>query len=123
MVAAAGPADSTPRGAAIDILLNMIPATRIFLVTPTRGATVVNITTTSKQLGGKMEARVFLKKKFGSLRCQAPENHNTIIEVKSKSTNNGTTLSIIGITGRGKVAAGRKVYASSGSRSNRYAFA
>jgi hypothetical protein len=34
----------------------------IFLATPTRGATAVNITTTSKQLGRKMEARVSVKK-------------------------------------------------------------
>jgi hypothetical protein len=47
------------------------------------------------------------------LQCQKPGNHNTIIEVMSKSTNSGMTLSIIG-----KVAAGRKVYVSLGSRSN-----
>jgi hypothetical protein len=46
------------RGPAIAVSLNLVPAPRIFLVTPTRGATAVNITTTSKQLGGKMEARV-----------------------------------------------------------------
>jgi hypothetical protein len=32
-------------------------------------------------------------------------NHNTITEVKSNSTNNGTPLSIIGITERGGKAA------------------
>jgi hypothetical protein len=56
------------------------------------------------------------------LRCQEPGNHYTITEVKSKSANSDTTLSIIGITERGgKAVAGRKVYASSGSRSNRSA--
>jgi hypothetical protein len=70
MVAAAGPVASTPRGsaidvfnfdggryrtcrqyplgAAIDVSLNLIPATIIFLATSTRGATA-----TSKQLFGK----------------------------------------------------------------------
>jgi hypothetical protein len=87
------------------------------------GGTAVNITTTSKQLGGKMEARVSAKK-FGSLRCQEYGNHNTITEVKSNSTNNGTPLSIIGITERGgKAATGQKVYASSDSCSNRSATA
>jgi hypothetical protein len=62
VVAAAGPTDSTPRGPAIDISLNLVHVIRIFLATPTRGATAVNITTTSKQLGGKMEARVSEKK-------------------------------------------------------------
>jgi hypothetical protein len=58
---------------------------------------------------------------FGSLRCQEPGSHNTIIE-KSKSTDNMMTISIIRITKRGrKATAGRKVYASSGSRSNRSA--
>jgi hypothetical protein len=65
----------------------------------------------------------FRQKKFGSLRCQEPENHSTTTEVKSKSTNRGTTL-IIGINRKGgKATAGRKVYVSSGSRSNRSATA
>jgi hypothetical protein len=62
VVAAAGPVDSTAQGADLDMSLNLVPAARIFLATPTRGATVVNITTTSKQLGEKMEARVLPKK-------------------------------------------------------------
>jgi hypothetical protein len=37
VVAAAGPIDITPRGPAIDVSLNLLPAARIFLVTPTRG--------------------------------------------------------------------------------------
>jgi hypothetical protein len=53
---------ATPRGSAIDVLLNLVPATIIFLVTSTRGATTVNITTTSKQLDGKLEAGVSAKK-------------------------------------------------------------
>jgi hypothetical protein len=66
---------------------------------------------------------VFQQKKFRSLWCQEPRNHITTTEVKSKSTNSGTTL-IIGITERGgKAAAERKVYASSGSHSNRSATA
>jgi hypothetical protein len=70
-VATARPADSSPQGSDIDVSLNLVPAARIFLATPTRGATVVNITTTSKQFGGKMEARVW-QKKIGSLRCKNP---------------------------------------------------
>jgi hypothetical protein len=62
VVAAVGPAASTPRGPAVDVLLHLVPAPRIFLATPTRGATAVNITATRKQLGRKMEARVLAKK-------------------------------------------------------------
>jgi hypothetical protein len=94
VVAAVGPATSTPRGAhhrhlqlrwwpltdlpptppkgpAIDISLNLVPVTRIFLATPTRGATVVNITTISKKFGGKWRQE-FGGKKIGSLRCKNP---------------------------------------------------
>jgi hypothetical protein len=71
---------------------------------------------TWRKNGGKSLA----KKNFGSLRCQELRSHNTITELKFKSTNSATTLSIIGITERGgKATAGRMVYASSGSRSNR----
>jgi hypothetical protein len=63
VLAATGPATSTRRGPAIDVSLNLVPAARIFLVTPTRGATMVNNTTTSNQLGGKMEAIVSARKK------------------------------------------------------------
>jgi hypothetical protein len=89
----------------------LVPVTRIFLATPTRGATAVNNTTTSKQLGRKMEARVSGKKIFGSLRCK---NQGVIIPLqKSKSTDIASTLSIIGITERGgKTTTGRKVYTS-----------
>jgi hypothetical protein len=48
--------------AAVNVSLNLVPAARIFLATPTRGATTINITTTSKQLGGKKEVRVSAKK-------------------------------------------------------------
>jgi hypothetical protein len=51
-----------PRGPAIDVSLNLVHVTRIFLATPTRGVTAVNITATGKQLGRKMEARVSAKK-------------------------------------------------------------
>jgi hypothetical protein len=71
---------------------------------------------TWRKNGGKS----FDKKKIGSLRCKNP---GVIIPLqKSKSTDSATTLSIIGITERGgKATVGRKVYASSGSRSNRSA--
>jgi hypothetical protein len=72
VVAAAGPAGSTPQGAshqrhqlrwwplpdlsaapprgpAIDVSLNLVPATIIFLATPTRGATAVNNTAMRKK--------------------------------------------------------------------------
>jgi hypothetical protein len=119
MVAAAGPIGSIPGGArhrrrhpprcpAIEVSLNLVPAARIFLVTPTMGATTVNNTVMSKKQ----------TKKSGSLRCQETGSRNTITE-KSKSTDSVTTVSIIRITKRGsKATAGQKVYASSGSRSN-----
>jgi hypothetical protein len=37
VVAAARYAASTPRGPAVDVWLNLVPAARIFLATPTRG--------------------------------------------------------------------------------------
>jgi hypothetical protein len=119
VVAAAGPASSTPQGPAIDVAnsdggvsLNLVPTTRIFLVTPTRGATMVDNTATSK------EKWRLVKFFLGSLRCQERGSRNTITE-KSKSTDNMTKVSIIRITKRGrKATAERKVYASSGSRSN-----
>jgi hypothetical protein len=64
------------------VSLNLVPVAKIFLARPTRGAIAVNITTTSKQLGGKMEARVSAKNFFGSLRCQEPGSDNTITEVQ-----------------------------------------
>jgi hypothetical protein len=83
-VAAARPADSSPQGSDIDVSLNLVPAARIFLATPTRGATVVNITTTSKQFGGKLEARVW-QKKNRILAMQEPGSHNTITEVNQQT--------------------------------------
>jgi hypothetical protein len=75
---------------------------------------VVNNTAMSKEKW----RQEFRKKKFRSLRCQEPGSHNTITE-KSKSVDIVTTVSIIRITKRGrKVRARRKVYVSSGSRSN-----
>jgi hypothetical protein len=63
-----------------------------------------------------------LLKKSGP--CGA-KNPGVVIPLqKSKSTDSMTTLSIIGITERGrKATAGQKVYVSSGSRSNRFATA
>jgi hypothetical protein len=56
VVAAVRNPDSTPQGAhRVDVCLNMVPAARIFLATPTRGPTVVNITTTSKATSRKSE--------------------------------------------------------------------
>jgi hypothetical protein len=49
MVAAAGPVSSTPKGPANDVSLNLVPGDRIFLATPTRGATAVNNTAMSKE--------------------------------------------------------------------------
>jgi hypothetical protein len=114
---------ATPRAPAINLVnsadgvsLNLVHAARIFLATPTRGHR-------GKQYcyeQGEMETR---KKKFGSLRCQELGGHNTITE-KSKSIDNVTAVSIIRITKRERKAiAGRKVYASSGSRLNRSATA
>jgi hypothetical protein len=40
-----------PQGLAVDVSLNLVPAPRFFLATPTREVTAVNITATSKQLG------------------------------------------------------------------------
>jgi hypothetical protein len=137
VVATVGHATSTPRGPAIDVfnfdggrcrkyrqhpqgarrrcLGNLVPATRIFLVAPTRGATTVNITTTSK-------ARVS-KKNSGPCGAKNPRIILPLQKFKSKSTNRGMPL-IIEITKRGEKAAARwKVYASSGSRSNRSATA
>jgi hypothetical protein len=51
---------------------------------------------------GKMEARVS-PKKIGSLRCQEPGSRNTITE-KSKSTDSVTTVSLIRITKKGRKA-------------------
>jgi hypothetical protein len=102
----------------------MVLAARIFLATPTRGGHRGKHyhykQATWRKNGGKSFGEIF----FGSLRCQEPGNHNTITEVKFKSTNSGTTLTIIRITERGgKAAVGRKVYVSSGSRSNHSATA
>jgi hypothetical protein len=58
VVAAAKNPDSNSQGHAVDVSLNLVPAARIFLPTPTRGATAVNITTTSKATWRKVEARV-----------------------------------------------------------------
>jgi hypothetical protein len=124
VVAATGPTDSTPQG----------PRHRRFAKL---GACRQNFSGDTYQEGHcskhyhykqatwqKNGGKSFGKKKFGSLHCQEPVNHNTITEVKSKSTNNGTTLRIIGITQRGgKATAGRKVYVSLGPPSNRSATA
>jgi hypothetical protein len=58
-----------PQRAAVDVCLNLVPVARIFLATPTRGATTVNITTTSKATSRKSEGKSFAKIFFGSLRC------------------------------------------------------
>jgi hypothetical protein len=89
VVAATGPADSTPQVAAVNVSLNLVPAARIFLATPTRGATTINITTTSKQLGGKMEVRVSAKKNSGP--CGA-KNPGVIIPLQKSSPNQQTAL-------------------------------
>jgi hypothetical protein len=112
VVATVGTADSTPQGARHRLFAKLCTCHQNFSSDTYQGSTAVNITATSNQLGRKMRQE-FRQKKFGSLQCQKPGNHNTIIEVMSKSTNSGMTLSIIG-----KVAAGRKVYVSLGSRSN-----
>jgi hypothetical protein len=80
---------ATPRGPAIDVSLNLVPAARIFLATPTRGATSVNITTTSKQLGGKMEVRVSTKKNSGPYGAKDP---GVIIPLQKSSPNQQTAL-------------------------------
>jgi hypothetical protein len=101
VVVAAGLAASNPQGPAIDVSLNLVPPPKFFW-RHLPGGTAVNITTTSKQLGRKNRVKSFGKKKnLGPLRCQEPGSHNTITEVKSKSTNNTTTLSIIRIIERG----------------------
>jgi hypothetical protein len=56
---------------------NLVPAPRIFLAAPTRGTTVVNITTTSKTASQKSEGKSFSKIIFGSLRCQETGIHIT----------------------------------------------
>jgi hypothetical protein len=84
-------------------------------------ATAVNITTTTKATSRKSEGKSFDKKISGP--CGA-KNLGIILPLqkfKSKSTNYGMTLIIEMTKSREKVAAGRKVYASSGSRSNRSA--
>jgi hypothetical protein len=89
VVAAVGSSDSTPRWPVIDVSLNLVPAARIFLATPTRGATSVNITTTSKQLGGKMEVRVLAKKNSGPYGAKDP---GVIIPLQKSSPNQQTAL-------------------------------
>jgi hypothetical protein len=77
------------RGPAINVSLNLVPATRIFLATPTRGATAVNITATSEQLARKMEARVSAKKNLGP--CGA-KNPGIIIPLMKLSPNQQTAI-------------------------------
>jgi hypothetical protein len=65
VVAAARYAASTPRGPAVDVWLNLVPAARIFLATPTRGGgTAVNITTKSKATSRKSEGNKSFGKKI-----------------------------------------------------------
>jgi hypothetical protein len=123
VVATTGPVASTLQGACRRRLPNLGTCRQNFSGDTYQGGATVNITTTSKATSQKSEGWSFGEKNFGSLRCQEPGNHITTTEVKSKSMNSGMTL-ILGITERGgKVAAGRKVYVSSGSRSNRSATA
>jgi hypothetical protein len=55
-VVAARPPSSTPRGPAIDVLLNLVVVASIFQATPSRGGTMVNATTTSK---ANLRERIF----------------------------------------------------------------
>jgi hypothetical protein len=61
VVAATGPADSTPQGARHRRFAKLGTCRQNFPSDTYQGATAVNITTTNKQLGGKMEARVWQK--------------------------------------------------------------
>jgi hypothetical protein len=88
VVVAAGLAASNPQGPAIDVSLNLVPPPKIFW-RHLPGGTAVNITTTSKQLGRKIESRVLAKKNSGP--CGA-KNPGVIIPLQKSSPNQQTIL-------------------------------
>jgi hypothetical protein len=90
VVAAAKNPNSTPQEACrVNICPNLVPAARIFLVTPTRGAAVVNITTRSKAASRKCEGWSFDKKNSGP--CGA-KNLGIILPVQKLRSNQQTPV-------------------------------
>jgi hypothetical protein len=62
-----------PRGPIVNVWLNLVPATRIFLATPTKEATAVNITTTSNTTSQEIEGKSFGEKFLGTYGSKNPE--------------------------------------------------
>jgi hypothetical protein len=81
VVATARLAASTPQGGRHQCFAKLGTCRQNFSGDTYQGATTVNNTTTGKQLGGKMEARVSAKK-IRVLAVQAPRSRNTIAEVQ-----------------------------------------
>jgi hypothetical protein len=73
-----------PREPAIDVWVTWYFPQENYLAASTRGATTVNITTTSKAASWKSEGKSFGKIIFRTLRCQEPEIHITTTEVQVK---------------------------------------
>jgi hypothetical protein len=90
MVATTGPAASTTQGGRrVNICPNLVPAARIFLATPTRGAATVNITTTSKATSRKSEEWSFGKKNSGP---GGAKNPGIILPLQKLSPNQQTAV-------------------------------
>jgi hypothetical protein len=74
VVATARLAASTPQGGRHQCFAKLGTCRQNFSGDTYQGATTVNNTTTGKQLGGKMEARVSAKKNSGPCGASTPES-------------------------------------------------
>jgi hypothetical protein len=61
VVATGGPLDSTPRGPAIDVLLNLVAVTSIFLVTSPRGPKPRSSVSVGRQSGNPATQNIMFR--------------------------------------------------------------